>query len=98
MAKIYPNERSVGLFKSGKKCLDVYKSVNKIENSTSLVTQKAYSVNHRLNCDDKCSIYLLTCKKCFKLDPNLDLLCIRLPPFVKIMGSFILMQNTLKRD
>ena len=51
MAKIYPNERSVGLFKCGKKRCEVCKCVNKIKNFTSSVTQKAFKVNHCFNYD-----------------------------------------------
>ena len=77
MAKICPSERSVGLFKCCKKRLEVYKSVNEIENFTSSVTRKAYKVNHSWNCDDRCWIHLLACQKCFKPGPNLDLLCVQ---------------------
>ena len=41
MAKIYPNERSAGLFKCGKKHCEVCKNVNKIEIFTCSVIQKA---------------------------------------------------------
>ena len=42
------------------------KMKEKPENFTSLITQKVYKTNQWLNCYNKCSIYLLTCKKCFK--------------------------------
>ena len=31
-----------------------------------MVTQNTYKINHKLNCDNKCLIYLSTCKKCWK--------------------------------
>ena len=37
--------------------------VNETENFTSTVTKKTYKINHKLDCNDKCLIYLLTCKK-----------------------------------
>ena len=100
MAKIYPNERSVGLFKCGKKRCEVCKCVNKIKNFTSSVTQKAFKVNHCFNYDHKCSIYLLMCKKCFRSGPNLVFFCVRQSrnaPFCENY-TFYLMQNTRKRD
>ena len=65
-AKIYPTERLIGLFKCSKKRWKVYENEKKHENFTSSITQNAFKTNHRLNCDDKCLIYLLACKKCFK--------------------------------
>ena len=36
------------------------------QNFTSSVKFKTCKLNHRLNCEYKCLIYLLTCKKFFK--------------------------------
>ena len=33
---------------------------------TSSVTGETFKINHKLNCDDKCTMYLLTCKCCGK--------------------------------
>ena len=30
------------------------------------LTQNTYKINHKLNCHDKCLIYLLICKQCWK--------------------------------
>ena len=64
--EIYPIERFTGSLKCSKKCCKVYEKEKKPENFTSSVTQKTYKTNHRLNCDDMCLIYFLTCKKCVK--------------------------------
>ena len=65
-AKIYRIERSVGSFKCSRRFCEACKNVNKTENLTSSVTLKTYKINHRLNCNDKCSIYLDMRKKGFK--------------------------------
>ena len=65
-AKLYPIHRTVGSFKCTKKRCEVCKNVNITDSFTSLVTQNMYKINHKLNCDDKCLIYLLTCKQCRK--------------------------------
>ena len=33
---------------------------------TSRVNGETYKINHRLDCNDKCLLYLLTCNKCEK--------------------------------
>ena len=33
---------------------------------TSNVTGESFKINHQLNCDDRCIIYLLTCNQCQK--------------------------------
>ena len=65
-AKLYPIERTVGSFKCTKKSCDVCENVNVTHSFTSSVTQNTYKTKHKLNCDDKCLIYLLTCKQCLQ--------------------------------
>ena len=31
-----------------------------------ILTGESFKINHELNCDDRCIIYLLTCKQCQK--------------------------------
>ena len=63
-AKLYPIEWSVGSFKcSGKRC-QVCLNVTETKTFSSTVTEKESIINHKINCNDKCLIYLLTCKKC----------------------------------
>ena len=33
---------------------------------TSAVANKIYKINHQFECNKKCLVYLLTCKKCLK--------------------------------
>ena len=61
-AKLYPIERTVGLFKCTKKRCEVCENVNTIDSFTSSVTQNTHEINHKLNCYGKCIIYLLICK------------------------------------
>ena len=65
-AKLYPIERTVGSFKCGSKRCEVCKYITKTDTFTSSVTGETYKINHRLDCNDKCLVYLLTCNKCKK--------------------------------
>ena len=63
-AKLYPLIRDVGSTKCGKTKCDVCMNVNETDTFRSNVTKESYKINHKLNCDDKCLVYLLSCKKC----------------------------------
>ena len=63
-AKLYPIERSVGSFKCDGIWCQVCLNVTETKLFSSTVTKKEYIFNHKFNCNDKCLIYLLTCKKC----------------------------------
>ena len=65
-AKLYPIERTVGSFRCGSKCCEVCKYITETDTFTSSVTGETYKINHRLDCNDKCLVYLLTCNKCKK--------------------------------
>ena len=61
-SKVYPLDRKVGSEKcNGKRCLVC---LNAAERDTfeSFQTKRQYKINHNLNCNDKCLIYLLLCK------------------------------------
>ena len=61
-AKLYPLERKRGSYKCGNlRCL----VCNNIE-ETDTFTRESFKINHHLCCNDKCLIYLLTCKVCKK--------------------------------
>ena len=45
---------------------DVCISVYGISAFTSSLTPEIYKMNHQFNCNDKCLIYLITCKQCLK--------------------------------
>ena len=65
-AKLYPLERIVGWVRcKGKLCQTCY-NVKETETFTSTTTGKAFKINHELNCNDKCLVYLLTCNFCWK--------------------------------
>ena len=63
-SKVYPLERKVGSAKcNGKRCL-VCLNINETDTFESFQTKQKYKINHHLNCNDKCLIYLLSCKVC----------------------------------
>ena len=65
-AKLYPIESTAGSFKcNGKRCQTCL-NVNKMDTFTSTTTRETYKINHQFNCNNKCLVYLLTCKVCFK--------------------------------
>ena len=65
-AKLYPLERKVGSSKCGKQRCEVCNNVTDASTFSSTVTGDTFKINHSLNCDDKCLIYLMTCKQCNK--------------------------------
>ena len=63
-SKVYPLERKTGSEKcNGKRCL-VCLNVAETDTFESFQTKKQYKINHNLNCNDKCLVYLLSCKIC----------------------------------
>ena len=63
-SKIYRLEIKFGSKKcNSKRCL-VCLNVSEINIFQSLQTQEQYKINHQLNCNDECLIYLLSCKVC----------------------------------
>ena len=65
-AKLYPLERSVGSFKCRNRRCQVCDNVTETTTFKSSVTSNEYKINHSFNCNEKCLIYLLTCKTCKK--------------------------------
>ena len=65
-AKFYPLDRVVGSTKCGKKRCEVCVNVSETNTFTSNVTGDTCKRNHKLNCDDNCLVYLLSCKCCEK--------------------------------
>ena len=65
-AKLYPLKRKVGSFEcKGKRCHTCL-NVNEMDSFASSVTKEEYKINHCFDCNEKCLIYLLTCKVCLK--------------------------------
>ena len=65
-AKLYPLERKRGSYKCGSSRCQVCNNIEETETFSSTVTGETYKINHHLCCNDKCLIYLLTCKVCCK--------------------------------
>ena len=65
-AKLYPLERKFGSEKCGKSWCEVCLNIQQTDLFTITATGESFKINHKLNCDDNCLIYLLTCKCCDK--------------------------------
>ena len=65
-AKLYPLERFVDSGQCKKRRCDVCTNVRETDTFSSIVTGETCQINHELDCDDKCLIYLLECKVCDK--------------------------------
>ena len=65
-AKLYPLHRKVGSKKCAKNRSEVCDYVTDTNIFSSTVTGESFKSNHQINCDDRCIIYLLTCKQCQK--------------------------------
>ena len=65
-AKLYLLERTVGLVQCKRKWCQTCHDVKETETFTSTTTDKTFKINHNLNCNDKCLVYLLTCNVCLK--------------------------------
>ena len=63
-SKVYPSERIVGFSKCGSKRCQVCLNVSETNIFEYFQTKKQYKINHHLDCNDKCLIYLLSCKIC----------------------------------
>ena len=57
--KLYPLERFVGSRKCKKGRCDVCTNVTETDSFSGTATGETFQINHELNCDDKCLIYLL---------------------------------------
>ena len=65
-ANLYPLERKRVSYKCGNlRCL-ICNNIEETDTFTSTVTGEYFKINHHLRCNDKCLIYLLTCKVCKK--------------------------------
>ena len=63
---MYPVKRKTRSCKcKGNRC-QVCLNASETETFTSTVTHTSYKIKHNSHCNDKCLIYLLTCKTCLK--------------------------------
>ena len=65
-AKLYPLHRKVESKKYATSRCEVFEYVTDTDTFTRTATGESFKINHQLNCDDRCIIYLLTCKQCQK--------------------------------
>lgn len=63
-AKLYPLEREIGSRKCKRGRCQVCYNINETTTFTSSVSGQEFKINHRLDCSDKCLVYLLSCKVC----------------------------------
>ena len=56
----------MGSLRYGSKHCEVCKYITETDTFTSSVTGETYKINHRLVCNNKCLVYLVTCNKCKK--------------------------------
>ena len=56
----------MGSFRCGSERCEVCKCITETDTFTSTDTRETYNFNHRLDCNDKCLVYLITCNKCKK--------------------------------
>ena len=59
--KLYPLERKVGSEKCSKSRCEVCLCIQETDTFTSTTAGESFEINHKLNCDKNCLIYLLTC-------------------------------------
>ena len=57
-AKLYPLERTVGSVQCKRKRCQTRHNIKEAKTFTSTTTGKTYKINHKLNCNDKCLVYL----------------------------------------
>ena len=63
-SKVYPLERTAGSSKCGSKRYQVYLNVSETDVFESFQTKRQYKINYHHDYNDKCLIYLLSCKIC----------------------------------
>ena len=61
-AKLYHLVRKIGSYKCGNLRWLVCNNIEETDTFTSTTTGESFKINHHLCCNNKCLIYLLTCK------------------------------------
>ena len=62
--KVYALKRKVGSGKCNGEHCQVCLNIIETDTFDSFQTKQKYKINHHLNCNNKCLIYLLPCKVC----------------------------------
>ena len=65
-AKLYPLKCKIASKICAKNRSEVCDYVTDTDKVTSTVSGEFFKINHKLNCDNRCIIYLLKCKQCQK--------------------------------
>ena len=65
-SKLYPVERNVGCGGCGNDRCQFCKNINVKDTFDSFTTKKSYKINHKFDSNDKCLIYLFSCRTCGK--------------------------------
>ena len=65
-SKLYPLERNVVCASCGNGRCQVCKNIKVTDAFDSFTTKKSYKINHKFDCNDKCLIYLFSCRTCGK--------------------------------
>ena len=65
-SKLYPFERNVGCGGFGNGRCPVCKNIKVTDTFGSFTTKKIYKINQKFDCNDKCLIYLFSCRTCGK--------------------------------
>ena len=63
-SKVYPLERDMGSRHCGESRCKVCNNIVVTRSFSSSKTGETFKINHKLHCNSKCLIYLLTCKVC----------------------------------
>ena len=65
-SKLHPLKRNVGCVGCENGRFQVCKNIRVTDTFDSFTTKKSYKINHKLDCNDKCLIYLFNCRTCGK--------------------------------
>ena len=65
-SKLYPLEKNGGRVGCGNGRCKVRRNGKLLIHFDSFTTKKSYNINHKLDCNDKCLIYLFSCGTCGK--------------------------------
>ena len=63
---MYPLDRNVGCEDCGNGRCQVCKNIKVTDTFDSFTSKKSYKINLKFDCNDKCSIYLFSCRTCSK--------------------------------
>ena len=65
-SKLYTVEIKAGSYRCGNSRCQIFKSIQATDTFSTFFTKPAYKINQNFNSNNKCLIYLLSCKTCGK--------------------------------